>query len=100
MRIFLDDERWPPNGCWHIARRMFDIEVLISTNQPISFISFDHDLGDNVPTGMDIAKYLVELDMDQGIFANDFDFYVHSQNPVGAENIRSYMNQYLKYKRG
>lgn len=64
------------------------------------FISFDHDLGPDIPTGMDIAKALVEMDMDGKIDMNsEFTFYVHSQNSVGAVNIQSYLSNYLKVKR-
>lgn len=84
-----------------------------------SVISFDHDLADEhytpeeywtdyekskeyqdsrcytEKTGMDCAKWLVEYCMD-----NDFPlpkFYVHSANPVGADNILGILNNYNKY---
>ena len=70
-----------------------------------NFISFDHDLGKNEPTGYDIAKWLVEVDMgrnkkilDRAAFHPDFDFYVHSKNPVGKANIEAYLNNYFKMK--
>ena len=101
MNIFIDDERFPPDDGkdWEIMRTMQEVIDLIkirdSMGVKISFISFDHDLGDGVPTGMDIVKWLCDYDMDNQIFANDFSFYVHSQNPVGKANIEGYLNQYL-----
>lgn len=84
-------------------------------------ISFDHDLADEhytpeyfwsnyeenkkyqewrsetyqEKTGMDCAKWLVDYCID-----NDKElpeFYVHSANPVGADNIKGILNNYIKY---
>ena len=91
--IFIDDERFP-TGDSDIVRTMADF---IKINGPISYISFDHDLGDNQPTGYDIAHYVVNRDIDEpGYLAPDFDFYVHSMNPIGADNIRNLMTNYLR----
>lgn len=103
-KLFVDDERFPPNdgGNWSIARDICDVESLIVSKGSPEFISFDHDLGDHTPTGFDIAKQLVEWDMDHPNlfkFPHNFDFYVHSQNPVGAVNIRRYLNNYLEFKK-
>jgi hypothetical protein len=46
------------------------------------FISFDHDLGENVPTGHDFAKWLVECHLDgKHLFPETFSYAVHSANP-------------------
>lgn len=69
-------------------------------------ISFDHDLGEDedgviAPTGMDCAKWLVEADMDGLInIPADFTYTVHSSNPAGAENIKSYLSSYMNQKFG
>ena len=34
--------------------------------------------------------------MDNDVCLNDFDYGVHSANPVGAENIRCYMANFMK----
>lgn len=72
---------------------------------PIRYISFDHDLGTDENgriklNGYEIAKWLVDNDLysEGRILASDFDFYVHSQNPVGAEAIRNYLRNYLEYR--
>lgn len=75
-----------------------------------NIISFDHDLADyelskeyqdsrdyQEKTGMDCAKWLIDYCID-----NDCElpkFYVHSANPVGADNIRGILNNYLKYNK-
>ena len=111
-RLFIDDERDPidvtwgsafeqaiyRNSPWMIARSYAEVmEIVLSLGMP-GMISFDHDLGKNTPTGYDIAKRLVELAMDapdRYSFPAGFYYLVHSKNPVGAENIRSYLNNYL-----
>lgn len=63
------------------------------------FISFDHDLGADEPTGYDFAKWLVEQDLEHETLPKGFKFDVHSQNPVGAENITKLLNNYLTWKK-
>lgn len=100
--LFIDDERFPPNDGreWVIARNFAEATSQVFSKGFPSYISFDHDLGNNEMTGYDIAKTLVEIDMDDRKckFPDDFKFYVHSQNPIGKKNIESYLNNYLKYK--
>ena len=102
-KMFIDDERDPPNDgtAWVVCRSYHDVFWRIDFEGFPSFISFDHDLGDDL-TGYDIAKEIVNLDIDfdGNQIPDDFSFYVHSQNPVGAENIRQYLNGYLGCKGG
>ena len=113
--LFIDDERnpedvtWAPwqvrekyrNEEWVVARNMWEVQSqMISHGAFPSFVSFDHDLGENQPSGHEIAKYMVDVDMMKettGIPEN-FDFYVHSKNVVGAKNIKSYLENYLVFK--
>lgn len=104
--LFLDDERFPPSknqvGEWVIARNIEEVKKLVQDRGFPAFISFDHDLGEEnnqpLPTGYDVAKWLVDYDMDNNSMPVDFSFYVHSQNPIGARNIQSYLDSYLKIK--
>lgn len=103
--LFIDDERFPPdpiNGIpWTIARNFSEVvELIVFENLSIpNYISFDHDLGDKEPTGMICAKYLVLLDMRALYqFPDDFDYYIHSQNPIGKINIEGYLESYMKHK--
>lgn len=50
-------------------------------------ISFDHDLGED-KTGYDIAKYIVENNINIG------GFNIHSMNVVGRKNIRDLLTHY------
>lgn len=109
--LFIDDERDPidvkwgewqeqemyRDGEWTIARNWYEVlELIVSFGLP-TIISFDHDLGDGTPNGYDIAKKIADLVMDGGHeIPQGFSVLVHSKNPVGAENIRVFMNNFMK----
>jgi arginase family enzyme len=80
------------------------VECILKNGLPI-FISFDHDLADDhyLPgstyekTGATFARWLIDWIIDNDIvIPDDFNYYVHSMNPVGAENIRSLMASFLR----
>ncbi len=99
-KLFLDDERYPAdiNPLWIIARNYEDAKWYLETKGMPEHISFDHDLC-GAFDGYDFAKYFCEW-----IIANDkqddlishFTFVVHSMNPIGASNIKYYMNNFYK----
>jgi len=108
LNIFLDDCRHPEDVYgeedernWIICRNPFEFkDVLRNENldKQELFVSFDHDLGEDendklTETGMDCAKWLVE----QNIVPVDYN--VHSANPVGAENIRVYIKNWIEFNR-
>lgn len=82
-----------------------------------SIIGFDHDLAEqhysptmNNPeeyskleetftekTGMDCAKWLVEFCMDNNLKLPEF--FVHSMNPAGGQNILSLLDNYKKHEK-
>lgn len=100
--LFLDDERFPKiEENFVIARNFNEAVELVRARGCPSFISFDHDLGDNSPTGKDFANWLIESDLNGEInLPDDFKFHVHSANPVGRDNIISILNSYLLFKKG
>ena len=68
----------------------------IERNGCPDFISFDNDLGRDLE-GIDLAKWLVEQDLDKpGFIPERFRFFVHSQNIVAAQRIRDLLNPYLQ----
>ena len=107
--LFIDDERYPPDDSrqWAIARCLADVGNVVRQHGSPAFISFDHDLGETTASGFEIAKALVDADIDARdgavraelpfVFRPGFMFDVHSQNPVGAENIRRYLENYLAF---
>lgn len=104
--LFLDDERVPGSSYQKYSNmntaRTFEeaVNLCKAFGCPV-FISFDHDLGEG-KSGMDFAHWLIEKDLDTcGVFIPDnFSYDVHSQNPIGAQNIKSILNSYLKVRGG
>jgi len=102
--LFIDDERFPPRNDgrnWVIARDWEEVMMCLRIHGMPGYISFDHDLGDEKHTGYDIVKFLVELDMGEDLeftLPEEFDYYVHSQNPIGKENIERYLDNYLRFR--
>lgn len=101
-KLFIDDERFPvgddPECPWVMARNSEEAKTIIRSFGFPCYISFDHDLGDQEPTGHDIAKWMIEYDLDHNVIPEGFDFYVHSQNCVGFRNIEGLLRQYLSVK--
>lgn len=103
-RLFLDDIRDPPNdgNDWAVVRSYSEAALYVKDYGVPDFISFDHDLGyeDGMlnRTGMDFAKWLTFHHLsDQYPFPKGFSYTVHSANPVGSENIRGLMNNFLAH---
>lgn len=104
MKIYIDDLRTPKEAGWTVVRTFDDFKkILVST--PISLIeaiSFDHDLGIKPDgtlesSGMDCAKFLLDVIMDRDA-VNDFPtVYVHSMNPSGVQNIIGLLNSFLRF---
>ena len=98
--MYLDDLRNPKGPGFIVVRSFVEAVQYVQNHGFPSYVSFDHDLGDNdEKTGYDFAKYLVDLDLN-GIMKmpDNFDFNVHSANPVGAANIKNYMENYIRYR--
>ena len=96
--LFIDDVRVPDENTV-LARSVPEALHLIRDNGFPSRISFDHDLGDNTETGYDFLNLIIEKVLDkEWQIPNDFSFEVHSDNPVGSENIRLKFNNFLKHQ--
>ncbi len=92
-KLYLDDIRSPPDSSWAVVRSYDEFIAWIQTHGTPDEISFDHDLGDGVPTGMDCAKWLVETERPLLRFA------VHSANPPGRENILGLLRNWRRHGR-
>lgn len=113
--LFLDDIRYPIEAYhytqqniflrkdWHIVRNYEQFVNRILEKGLPEMISFDHDLADEhylgpdsqefvEKTGYDCAKWLVEYCMDY--YLDLPEFYCHSMNPVGKENIESLLKNF------
>ena len=104
-KMFLDDVRDPQwvypreyTDDWVVCRSFAEAEAVFSDSGWPEWISFDHDLGCDVPSGYDLAKYLVNWDLDVADMPPHFSFAVHSANPVGSANIKNLLDNYLASK--
>jgi len=82
-----------------IVRNYNEFVAYIKKNGLPNFISFDNDLGldENgviAPDGYAAAKWLV---YESNLDLTNLKFYVHSANPVAAEQIRGLLNNYINY---
>lgn len=82
-----------------IVRTYHDFVEYIETNGLPKYISFDNDLGldENGEVALDgyaAAKWLVYT---SGLDLRNLEFYVHSANPVAAEQIRGLLNNYIAH---
>lgn len=65
MKIYLDDERQPPEG-WLLVRWPDEVIEHLKSGQ-VTHISLDHDLGDDARgTGYDVILWLEEAVVKQG----------------------------------
>ena len=100
--LFIDDERFPPDDGkdWTIVRTSYDAILHVAKHGMPRYISFDHDLG-GADTSMKFIAWLIEAVLDGRVqIPEDFSYYVHSQNPVGAQNIKYKMDALVEYARG
>lgn len=107
--FFLDDERKISDVSW-VAYMKYDVVTFRTTKSLINYIktycgnmdwsnvifSLDHDLQEfdkdgNERTGYTFVKWLVDYFIEKGISLDALDVVVHSKNPIGKENIESYI---------
>lgn len=97
--LYIDDIREPQETVFIMARSSQEAIKIMEQSGCPEFISFDYDLGDE-DTAMLVVHWMIEKDLDlQGEFIPDnFQFHVHSANPVGAKNITGLLSGYLQLK--
>jgi hypothetical protein len=93
-KLYLDDIRNPKSDGWTVVRNYEEFVQYIDQNGLPDEISFDHDLGEDVKTGYDCAKWLCEYCWMNGIPIPPYN--VHSANPVGRDNIIGLLKSYEK----
>lgn len=97
-KLFLDDERFPGKNVENAIICRSSQEAIYLCLELKSFpneIMFDHDLGGD-DTSIRFIRWMIDmlLDDQSGNFKLpvDFKYSIHSQNPIGAANIKSYMD--------
>lgn len=94
-QLFIDDERWPSQPNQFMVRSSREAQLAVQYYGVPQSIAFDHDLG-----GDDTAIIFINWFENQVVDGNlilppDFSYTVHSANPIGADNIRSRMDQLI-----
>ena len=86
-KIWLDDVRPAPKE-WVWIRTAEDCLLYLELWwDDISEISLDHDLGENIKTGYDVAKFIEEQVIVNGKRLPIV--RIHSANPVGRKNMEA-----------
>lgn len=84
MKIYLDDEREPPEG-WILARSVPVLCHLLQTHQ-VTHLSLDHDLGEDEMIGYDFMRWL-EAQVFSGTIKEIPEITFHTANPTGRKNM-------------
>lgn len=99
--LFIDDERniqdvyKDPNfWLWAVAKSSEQAIQNVEVYGMPEMISFDHDLGEE-DTSIVFLKWLIENHFSEPIP----EYYVHSANPVGKQNIVSLMETWKKVQK-
>lgn len=97
-KLFIDDERNPVGKNWVIARssqEAIDCIKLFGTFP--QEIAFDHDLGGD-DTSIKLINWMTEMLIDKKYsFHEKFTYSIHSQNPIGKNNINCCMINLLRH---
>lgn len=96
INFWLDDLRPAPDGfIW--AKSVDELIILLAryetSGATFNILSLDHDLGENVATGYDFTKWLVE-EWHNGSPMIPRQIYLHTANPVGRENMYQLLSHY------
>lgn len=92
MKLFLDDIRNPTEPDFIVARSS-DMAIKICKVEWPDFMSLDHDLGEGDTTMVFLYRLVNEV-WDKK--SNPPDYFVHSANPVGKNNIISFIESWKK----
>lgn len=95
VKIWLDDMREAPSGyvhCHSVNEAKSKIALCEKNNMKISVIDCDHDLGDYAADGGDGIK-LIDWLTERETF---YPIKLHTQNPVGRENMQRTIDRYWR----
>ena len=92
--LYLDDLRNPPaDRDWLVCRSSQEaLNRIMDIGMP-SFVSFDHDLGEDDTTMVFLRRLVNEVWDGKTAIP---DYQIHSANPVGSLNIHSFMDSWRR----
>lgn len=88
-KLYLDDLRACPDG-YELVRTVQEFKDYITANGVPELISFDHDLGGD-ETAMQCIHWLIDKDYRIN------DYFLHTANPVGRDNMESLISSWKKH---
>jgi len=95
INLWIDDERPAPWG-WYQATTVQDAKYALE-DYVVKNWSLDHDLGFGGEV-YDLLKWMVEEDQVYGIHLWPMNEpTIHTQNPVGRENMKAILTRYAPY---
>ena len=102
-KLFIDDERFPTDTSFVIARSSEEAFKLLKEKGFPSHIAFDHDLGGDDTSIKFIWRFIDDILDNENtgtalVIPDKFTYSIHSQNPVGAENIKNLMDDFLRFE--
>ena len=95
VKIWLDDVREAPSGyvhCHSVNEAKSKLVICEKDNLNIAVIDCDHDLGDYAADGGDRIKLIDWLAERETIYS----VRLHTQNPVGRENMQRTIDRYWR----
>jgi hypothetical protein len=96
--MMIDDERFPATfGNFFIVRNQMQLERFLKEFGFPQFISFDHDLGKH-ETITNLLNMLTDKLIEMNKVPDGFDYYIHSQNPIGRDKLESFMHDLIAGK--
>lgn len=95
MKVWLDDMRPMPQG-FDIHVRTAAEAISLLAGGGVNMISLDHDLGDAVGTGYDVACYIEQAAHDG--FPVPPEICIHSANPVGRSKMEQAIQNACSYR--
>lgn len=92
--LYIDDLRTPPaDRDWLVCRSSQEaLNRIMDIGMP-SFVSFDHDLGEDDTTMVFLRRLVNEVWDGKTAIP---DYQIHSANPVGSLNIHSFMDSWRR----
>jgi hypothetical protein len=94
-KLFIDDLRMPTSDDWVIARSSHDAWKIVQELGAPSFISYDHDLGEE-DTSMLFIHTMIRHKLDNPDFNFPVHYAIHSANPVGVKNIDGLLKSFIR----
>ena len=84
MKLWIDDVREAPEGYVWLKSSNEALRFIMAHSSEIELIDLDHDAGDFAQYGGDYIRILDWLEET----GRNYPIRIHSQNPVGVQNMR------------